>query len=116
MSASELVSEVEKLIAKYSYNDVIQAAKLVKSFSDKPVILNDNGGNSTVKNVQSNDQVHATHIAFGYPWYVAIKYSDIDVINSFVAENNLINAIKKVREITGLGLKDAKDLVELRFK
>jgi ribosomal protein L7/L12 len=43
---------------------------------------------------------------------VAISSTDLAAINALVAGNNKIEAIKCVRELTGLGLKEAKDYVE----
>jgi ribosomal protein L7/L12 len=43
---------------------------------------------------------------------VAISSADLAAISALVAGNNKIEAIKRVRELTGLGLKEAKDYVE----
>jgi ribosomal protein L7/L12 len=43
---------------------------------------------------------------------VAISSADIAAISALAAGDNKIAAIKRVRELTGLGLKEAKDYVE----
>jgi ribosomal protein L7/L12 len=43
---------------------------------------------------------------------VAISGADLAAINALVAGGNKIEAIKRVRELTGMGLKEAKDYVE----
>jgi hypothetical protein len=46
---------------------------------------------------------------------VQITETDKAEIQKMVREGNLIQAIKKAREVTGLGLKEAKDLVDGNF-
>jgi ribosomal protein L7/L12 len=43
---------------------------------------------------------------------VAISSPDLAQISAFMAAGNKIEAIKRVRQLTGLGLKEAKDYVE----
>ena len=43
---------------------------------------------------------------------VALSSADLAAISALVAGDNKIAAIKRVRELTGLGLKEAKDYVE----
>ncbi len=53
----------------------------------------------------------AAHASAGAPLAPVEEKTEFDVILKS-AGNNKINVIKVVREITGLGLKEAKDLVE----
>jgi ribosomal protein L7/L12 len=43
---------------------------------------------------------------------VAISSADLAAISALVASNHKLEAIKRVRELTGLGLKEAKDYVD----
>ena len=43
---------------------------------------------------------------------VTLSSADVAAISALVAGNHKIGAIKRVRELTGLGLKEAKDYVE----
>ncbi len=45
---------------------------------------------------------------------VHLTQEELDYLRA-IAPSNKITAIKKVREVTGLGLKEAKDLVESHF-
>jgi large subunit ribosomal protein L7/L12 len=80
---------------------VIQIAELIKTLEDKwgvkaapvAVATGGGGGGATQQAAQQEEQTEFT---------VVLKESGA----------NKINVIKVVREITGLGLKEAKDLVE----
>ena len=61
--------------------------------------------------LELNDLVKAVEEEFGVSAAAAEEKTEFDVILANAGASKL-NVIKVVREITGLGLKDAKDLVE----
>lgn len=91
MSAS-----LEKLVESLSALTVLEASELSKMLEEK-------WGVSAAAPVAA--------AAAAAPAEAAAEKTEFDVILVAAGENK-INAIKEVREITGLGLKEAKDLVE----
>jgi antitoxin component HigA of HigAB toxin-antitoxin module len=47
--------------------------------------------------------------------FVSLDQRAYEAAKPFIETNQKINAIKAVREINGMGLKDAKDFVESKF-
>ena len=95
------MSKIEKIVEDLSGLTVLEAAELSKMLEEKwgvsaaaPVAVAAAGG-----------------AAGGAPAEAAEEKTEFDVILA-VAGDKKINVIKEVRAITGLGLKEAKDLVE----
>jgi len=95
------MADLNKLVDELSALTVIEAAELSKKLEDKwgvsaaaPVAVAAAGGG-----------------AAGAPAAAAAEKTEFNVILAVAGEKK-INVIKEVRAITGLGLKEAKDLVE----
>ena len=95
------MADLEKLVDELSILTVMEAAELSKLLEDKwgvsaatPVAIAAVGGD-----------------AGGDAGGAAEEQYEFDVILASIGEKK-INVIKEVRTITGLGLKEAKDLVE----
>ena len=89
------MADLQKLVDELSKLTVIEAAELSKK-------LEDHWGVSAAAPVA---------MAMAAPAAAVEEKTDFDVILSSIGENK-INVIKVVRELTGLGLKEAKDLVD----
>jgi large subunit ribosomal protein L7/L12 len=93
------MSKIEKLVDDLSGLTVIEAAELAK-------LLEDKWGVSAAAPVAA-----AAAPAAGAAAAPAIEKTEFTVV-LLEAGDKKINVIKEVRAITGLGLKEAKDLVE----
>ena len=93
MSVQEILESIEKLT-------LIEAAELVKAMEEK-------FGVSAAAPVA----VAAAPAAAGAADAGAAEASEVTVVLA-AAGDNKINVLKEVRTITGLGLKEAKDLVD----
>ena len=91
-------ANLEKIVEELSKLTVLEAAELSKK-------LEEHWG------VSAAAPVAAAAVAAGGAGEAAEAKTEFDVILADVGANK-INVIKVVREITGLGLKEAKDLVE----
>ena len=91
MEINEIVSAIESLT-------LIQASELVKALEEK-------------FGVSAAAPVAAAGVA-GAPAAAAEEKTEFDVILAGFDAAKKIGVIKVVRELTGLGLKEAKDLVE----
>ncbi len=89
-------ANLEKLVESLSALTVLEASELSKMLEEK-------WGVSAAAPVAA--------AAAAAPAAAAAEKTEFDVI-LVASGDNKINAIKEVREITGLGLKEAKDLVE----
>jgi len=92
------MANLEKLVEELSALTVLEAAQLSKLLEEKwgvsaaaPVAVAAAGGGAAAAPVEVKDEFNVVLTAAG---------------------DKKINVIKAVREITGLGLKEAKDLVE----
>ncbi|WP_421709314.1 50S ribosomal protein L7/L12 [Algihabitans sp.] len=94
------MADLDKLVEELSKLTVIEAAELAKK-------LEEEWGVSAAAPVA----VAAVGGAGGGEAAAAEEKTDFDVILAAVGDKK-INVIKEVRGITGLGLKEAKDLVE----
>ena len=94
------MADLEKLVDELSALTVIEAAELSKMLEEK-------WGVSAAAPVA----VAAVAGAGGGEATAAEEQTEFDVILASIGDNK-INVIKEVRTITGLGLKEAKDLVE----
>ena len=92
---------IEKIVDELSNLTVMEAAELSKALEEK-------WGVSAAAAVAVAAPGAAASDAGGDP---AAEKSEFDVILTAVGDKK-INVIKEVRTITGLGLKEAKDLVE----
>ena len=92
------MANIEKIVEELSSLTVMEAAELSKALEEK-------WGVSAAAAVA----VAAPAAAAGAD--VGAEQTEFDVILSAIGEKK-INVIKEVRSITGLGLKEAKDLVE----
>jgi large subunit ribosomal protein L7/L12 len=90
------MADLDKLVEELSKLTVIEAAELAKK-------LEDTWGVSAAAPVAV--------AAAAAPAEAAAEQTEFDVILTAAGEKK-INVIKEVRAITGLGLKEAKDLVE----
>ena len=95
------MSNIEKIVDELSNLTVMEAAELSKALEEK-------WGVSAAAAVAVAAPGAAASDAGGD---AAAEKSEFDVILSAVGDKK-INVIKEVRTITGLGLKEAKDLVE----
>jgi large subunit ribosomal protein L7/L12 len=96
------MSNIEKIVDELSNLTVMEAAELSKALEEK-------WGVSAAAAVAVAAPGAATSDAGGGD--AAAEKSEFDVILT-AAGDKKINVIKEVRTITGLGLKEAKDLVE----
>lgn len=94
------MADLSKIVDELSQLTVLEAAELSKLLEEKwgvsaaaPVAMVAGGGAAAGGAAEAEEQ------------------SDFDVVLAEVGPNK-INVIKEVRAITGLGLKEAKDLVE----
>ncbi len=95
------MANIEKIVDELSNLTVMEAAELSKALEEK-------GGVSAAAAVAVAAPGAAASDAGGD---AAAEKSEFDVILT-AAGDKKINVIKEVRTITGLGLKEAKDLVE----
>ena len=93
------MANIEKIVEELSSLTVIEAAELSKALEEK-------WGVSAAASVAV-----AAPAAAGAAADAGAEQTEFDVILSAIGEKK-INVIKEVRSITGLGLKEAKDLVE----
>jgi large subunit ribosomal protein L7/L12 len=92
------MANLEKIVEDLSVLTVIEAAQLSK-------LLEEKWGVSAAAPV-------AAAAAAGAPAAAVVEEQDSFTVVLTVAGDKKINVIKEVRAITGLGLKEAKDLVE----
>ena len=95
------MANIEKIVDELSNLTVMEAAELSKALEEK-------WGVSAAAAVAVAAQGAAASDAGGD---AAAEKSEFDIILTAVGDKK-INVIKEVRAITGLGLKEAKDLVE----
>ena len=93
------MANIEKIVEELSGLTVMEAAELSKALEEK-------WGVSAAAPVAV-----AAPAATGAAADAGAEQTEFDVILSAIGEKK-INVIKEVRSITGLGLKEAKDLVE----
>ena len=93
------MANIEKIVEELSGLTVMEAAELSKALEEK-------WGVSAAAAVAV-----AAPAAAGATADAGAEQTEFDVILSAIGEKK-INVIKEVRSITGLGLKEAKDLVE----
>ena len=93
------MANIEKIVEELSGLTVMEAAELSKALEEK-------WGVSAAAAVAV-----AAPAATGADADAGAEQTEFDVILSAIGEKK-INVIKEVRSITGLGLKEAKDLVE----
>ncbi|MFL2813203.1 MAG: 50S ribosomal protein L7/L12 [Candidatus Puniceispirillales bacterium] len=93
------MANIEKIVEELSSLTVMEAAELSKALEEK-------WGVSAAAAVAV-----AAPAAAGAAADAGADQTEFDVILSAIGEKK-INVIKEVRSITGLGLKEAKDLVE----
>lgn len=93
------MANIEKIVEELSSLTVMEAAELSKALEEK-------WGVSAAAAVAV-----AAPAAAGAVADASAEQTEFDVILSAIGEKK-INVIKEVRSITGLGLKEAKDLVE----
>ena len=93
------MANIEKIVEELSGLTVMEAAELSKALEEK-------WGVSAAAAVAV-----AAPAATGAAADAGAEQTEFDVILSAIGEKK-INVIKEVRSITGLGLKEAKDLVE----
>jgi large subunit ribosomal protein L7/L12 len=91
------MANIEKIVEELSSLTVMEAAELSKALEEK-------WGVSAAAAVAVAAPAAAAADA-------SVEQTEFDVILSAIGEKK-INVIKEVRSITGLGLKEAKDLVE----
>ena len=92
------MADIEKIADQLSELTVIEAADLAKLLEDK-------------WGVSAAAPVAVAAVAAGGDAGAAEEQTEFDVILASIGDKK-INVIKEVRTITGLGLKEAKDLVE----
>ena len=92
------MTKIAKLVDELSSLTILEAAELTKELEDK-------------WGVSAAAPVAVAAVAAGGPAAAAEEQTEFTVILKDVGPNK-INVIKVVRELTGLGLKEAKDLVE----
>lgn len=91
-------SNLEKVVETLSNLSVLEAAELAKMLEEK-------------WGVSAAAPVAVAAVAAGAPAAAAAEQTEFNVVLANAGDNK-INVIKEVRAITGLGLKEAKDLVE----
>lgn len=94
----EVSAEMEKIISAVENMTVLDLSKLVKALEDR-------------LGVSAAAPVAAAAAAPAAAAAVAEEKTEFDIILTSFGEKK-VGVIKEVRAITGLGLKDAKDLVE----
>ena len=95
------MADLGKLVDELSNLTVLEAADLSKMLEEK----------WGVSAAAAAPMAMAMPAAGGEPAAAAEEQTEFDVILAAIGEKK-INVIKEVRAITGLGLKEAKDLVE----
>jgi large subunit ribosomal protein L7/L12 len=95
------MADLDKLVDELSNLTVLEAADLSKMLEEK----------WGVSAAAAAPMAMAMPAAGGEPAAAAEEQTEFDVILAAIGEKK-INVIKEVRAITGLGLKEAKDLVE----
>jgi large subunit ribosomal protein L7/L12 len=96
----EVSKEMEEIISKLETMSVLDMIKLVKALEEKWGVT-----------AAAPVAVAAVAGGAGAAEEAAEEQTEFDVILTVTGDNK-IGVIKAVRSITGLGLKDAKDLVE----
>ena len=96
---SDFQTVKQELVDRLSNLTVLQIAELVKTLEDK-------------WGVSAQVAVAAAPAAAGAAGAPQEEKTEFDVIMKSFAEDKKIQVIKIIREITGLGLKEAKALVE----
>jgi large subunit ribosomal protein L7/L12 len=94
------MSKIEKLVDDLSGLTVLEAAELAKLLEDKWGV----SAAAPVAAVATGGAIAQTGVA-------AVEKTEFTVVLTDAGDKK-INVIKEVRAITGLGLKEAKDLVE----
>ena len=74
--------------------------------------VNYGGYNSDMDNISDIDQLYATDESIMNKFAEAISNEDKSAIRSLIEQGRKIEAIKMIRDITGAGLKEAKDMAE----
>ena len=92
------MADIEKIVDQLSELTVLEAADLAKALEEK-------------WGVSAAAPVAVAAAAAGGDAAASEEQTEFDVILTAFSEKK-INVIKEVRSITGLGLKEAKDLVE----
>jgi large subunit ribosomal protein L7/L12 len=92
------MADLEKLVDDLSKLTVIEAAELAGKLEE-------------TWGVSAAAPVAVAAVATGEPAEAAAEKDEFDVVLAVIGDKK-INVIKEVRAITGLGLKEAKDLVE----
>ncbi len=92
------MSKIEQLVTDLSGLTVLEAAELAKLLEEK-------------WGVSAAAPVAAVAAAAAAPAAAAVEKTEFTVVLTDAGDKK-INVIKEVRAITGLGLKEAKDLVE----
>ncbi len=92
------MADIEKIVDQLSDLTVLEAAELAKLLEDK-------------WGVSAAAPVAVAAVAGGAGEAAAEEKTDFDVVLASFGEKK-INVIKEVRAVTGLGLKEAKDLVD----
>ena len=100
----EVSQEMEQFISYVEKLSVLELSKLVKALEDRL------GVSAAAPVAVAAAPVAAAGVA-GAPAAAAEEQTEFNVILADAGASK-INVIKEVRAITGLGLKDAKDLVE----
>jgi large subunit ribosomal protein L7/L12 len=95
------MADLDKLVDELSNLTVLEAAELSKLLEDK----------WGVSAAAAAPMAMAMPAAAGGEAAAAEEKTEFDVVLATIGEKK-INVIKEVRAITGLGLKEAKDLVE----
>ncbi len=98
------MADLEKLVDDLSNLTVLEAAELAK-------LLEDKWGVSAAAAPMAMPMMGAAGGDAGAAAPAAEEQTEFDVILAAIGDKK-INVIKEVRAITGLGLKEAKDLVE----
>tara|TARA_R110002074_G_scaffold68243_1_gene160077 strand:- start:753 stop:1145 length:393 start_codon:yes stop_codon:yes gene_type:complete len=98
------MADLEKLVDDLSNLTVLEAADLAK-------LLEDKWGVSAAAAPMAMPMMAAAGGDAGGAAAAAEEQTEFDVILASIGDKK-INVIKEVRAITGLGLKEAKDLVE----
>lgn len=98
MNVVNLLEDVQKVLDKYGIDRVKETILFLDRVSSRP----------------SNHVVLRAYTGA----YVTITTAQFDELNNYVTSvpSEYITAIKKLREFTGTGLKEAKDIIETTFK
>lgn len=104
-SATADIDADPEVIAQLSRGNKIAAIQRVRELSGLGLRDAKDLVDALERTFQANGRPAATHIA-------ATDATADPEVRALVAQGNKIQAIKRVRELTGLGLKEAKDLVD----